>query len=173
MNIKFLTILSLIFMFLSCKNIDNNTDIVEHKEESNKIKEKDLSKLDYIEFALDSRTKKVIEEANWVQYNQLQDVITNVKKGDLSFFDDNDEAINTLLKDLKNKVPAAVRYPPTLARITALETKLYKLESLSNLITTSKQELKDSIKEFLEAFSNLNLQMNKKLEKDSRIIEKP
>lgn len=171
MNIKFLSILILFILFFSCKKNQDNDDITNNGVEN--IKEKDLSKLDYIEFALDSRTEKVIEEDDWLEYYQLQEVITNVKKGDLTFFNDNDDAIKTLLKDLKEKIPGKINYPPTIARITALETKLYKLESLSNLSTTSKQELSLIIKEFLESFSNLNLQMNKKIEKDSRKIEKP
>lgn len=171
MKIKIL-VLSLITILMSCKNTQDESSL-ENKDEniSKDITEKDLSKLDFIEFNLDVKTKKVIE--NWEEYNQLQGVITNVKKADLSFFRDNKEEIKVLFKDLLLNIPTEVNTDATLARIVALETKLYKLESLSNLSTTSKKELSKVIQEFLESFSNLNFQMNKKIEKDNQIIEKP
>ena len=77
MKIKIL-VLSLITILMSCKKTQDDT-LLEHKNVSKEITEKDLSKLDFIEFTLDVKTKKAIED--WQAYNQLQDVITNVKKG--------------------------------------------------------------------------------------------
>ncbi|GAA3559086.1 hypothetical protein [Snuella lapsa] len=171
MTIKRLSFLCLFFIILSCKkNIDQNRDPTEIEIVNEEITENDISKLDYIEFTLDSKTQTAIK--NWAEYYQLQDHVTNIKKGDLSFFNDN-ETIEEFLKKLRETIPATVNTPAILARITAFETKLYKLESLSNLSTTKKPELIKTIKEFLEAFSNLNLQMNKKLEIDSHNIQKP
>ncbi|GAA3600925.1 hypothetical protein Q4Q39_12450 [Flavivirga amylovorans] len=172
MRIKTLSILSLLVLFFSCKNDqENNTSDNTKDSESKEITEKDISRIDYIDFALDLKTEDVIKD--WQEYYQLQEAVTNIKKGDLSFFNDNKEAINTLLKELKLKTPKEIKSSSVLARITALETKLYKLESLSNLSTTSKKELTGTIKDFLVAFSSLNLQINKKIEFDSRKIEKP
>lgn len=171
MKIKVLVTLSLITMVMSCKNIQEDTTENYTDNNGEKITEKELSNLDIIEFTLDVKTKKAIE--NWEEYNQLQEVVKNVKKGDLSFFIDNTEVIKTLFKDLLKNIPSEVNTNATLARIVALETKLYKLESLYNLSTTSKEELSTVIKEFLQSFSNLNFQMNKKLEKDYNDIEKP
>ena len=168
MHIKTLSILSLLVIFFSCKKVQES-NIEDQQDEE--ITEKDISKIDYIEFALDLKTEDVIKD--WQEYNQLQEVITNIKKADLSFFNDNDETIKTLLKDLKGNIPKEIKAPSIFARITALETKLYKLESLSNLSTTSNEELITTVKDFLVAFSNLNLQMNKKIEFDTRKIEKP
>ena len=100
-------------------------------------------------------------------------MVTKLKKGDLSYFKDNSEAIATFVKDLKGKVPDTINTSSVQARLTAFETKLYKLESVYNLPAYTKDELKTAIKEFLESLSNLNLQINKKLEKDSQHIEKP
>lgn len=61
----------------------------------------------------------------------------------------------------------------TLARISALETHLYKLKSLANLESTSKDELLLTIKDFLISFSNFNFQMNQKIEADGINIAKP
>ena len=46
----------------------------------------------------------------------------------------------------------------------------YKLNSTINLMTSTKSELKKSIIDLLEAYSNLNFQINKKFEKDSQNI---
>lgn len=171
MKIKVLVTLSLIILLMSCKKTQEDTTENNTSDTSQKITEKDLSNLDFIEFTLDVKTEKAVE--NWQEYNQIQDVVTNVKKGDLSFFRDNTDGIKNIFKDLLKNIPSEVNTNATLARIVALETKLYKLESISNLSTTSKEELSMVIEEFLESFSNLNFQMNKKIEKDNNQIEKP
>jgi len=157
---------------LSCgqqKESDHNVSI--EASVPTKISEKDISQFKFLEYSLDIKTEKEIE--NWTSFKELEDLVIRVKKGDLSYFKDNNEAITKLVKELKEKIPDTLNTPSVNARITSLETKIYKLESLYNLSTTSKDELSLLIKEFLESVSNLNLQMNKKLEKDSQIIETP
>ena len=161
-----------LLLFSSCKKTqdDNLTD--ENKDNaSQKLSESDISKMDYTDFVLDERTEQAIED--WEEYEQLQDIISNVKKGDLSFFRNNEDAVKALLKDIKTNIPMAVNTPETLARIQVLETKIYKLESLSNLTSTLKDELNSTIKEFFISVSNLNFQMNKKLEKENQNIVRP
>ncbi|MCL6296248.1 hypothetical protein [Jejuia spongiicola] len=172
MNIKILSIISIFILISSCKKTEEeeNSPINTTEITSQELSEKDISKLDYLDFALDEKTEQVIE--NWGEYYQIQDIVTNVKEGDLNFFKEK-ETIKTLLTDLKKNIPELVNTSATLARLQVLETKIYKLESLSNLSTTNKEALKSSIKEFLISFSNLNFQMNKKLEKDSNNIQKP
>ncbi len=170
MNIKLLSIISIFILISSCKKTEEDTSIDSVENTSQELAEKEISKLDYLDFALDEKTEQVIE--NWGEYYQIQDAVNHVKKGDLVFFSDG-EAIKTLLTDLRKNIPEAVNTQATLARIQVLETKIYKLESLSGLSTTTKEALKNSIKEFLVSFSNLNFQMNKKLEKDSNNIQKP
>lgn len=170
MNIKFLGILSLFIIFFSCKK-NQETEAVVVKKETQELSKKDIEKLKYTEYILDDRTE--VFTNNWNEYKQIQDVITNVKKADLSFFNNNNKAIKELLQNLKTNIPFELNTPGIMARILAFETKLYKLESLSNLSTTTKKELLTVIKEFLIGFSNLNLQMNKKIEGDNIIIEKP
>jgi hypothetical protein len=172
MTIKFFAVVFMLTTIFSCKqnkaeDISETIDVIVNQD----ITEKDLSKLSFTEFVLDAKTENIVK--NWREYYQIQDAVKKAKKGDLSFFKDNDVEIKTILKDLVLNIPDSVDSDATLARILALETKLYKLESLSNLPTTSKKELSNTIKEFLESFSNFNFQMNKKIEKDSRIIEKP
>ncbi|MFI1771151.1 hypothetical protein [Thalassobellus citreus] len=172
MNIKFLTALSLFVIFFSCKQKEE-TNLEDNKDNTtiSGISEKDISKLNYIEFTLDEKTEKAIED--WNEYKELQIIVTNVKKGDLSYFDNEEDPIKELMKNAKQTIPSIVNTDPIIARITVLETKLYKLEDVSTLLSTSKKELLESIKEFLESFSNLNFQMNKKIENDNQNIEKP
>ncbi|SFZ90594.1 hypothetical protein SAMN05428642_1011027 [Flaviramulus basaltis] len=172
MNLKVLTVFSLILLFVSCKKTqDTEASETIEKQQSQDLTQQEISKLKYIEYALDSKTEDVI--IDWKEYYQFQDIITNIKQGDLSFFYNNDEEVKLLVKNLKANIPAQVNSASISARLLVLETKLLKLESLSNLSTTSKEELLNTIKEFFVAFSNINFQMNKKIEFDNRDIEKP
>jgi len=172
MRFKILTILSLILLFSGCKKkLENEEAELIEQNNTQGVSEKDIEDLDYIDYALDQKTDAIIQD--WTEYLQIQDVVNNVKIGDLSFFNDNEKAIKLLLKELKANIPEALKATSIEARLLVVETKLYKLESLSNLSTTGKEELLATIEEFLVAFSNLNLQMNKKVEFDTRIIERP
>lgn len=171
MNIKLFSIISLFIIISSCKKTEENNNTADTEKNTQELTESDISKLNFIDFGLDEKTEVVIE--NWQEYYQLIDVVNNVKKADLSFFNANEEALKTLLKDLIKNIPEPVNTSATLARIKVLETKIYKLESLSNLQTTGKEELLSTIKEFLVSVSNLNFQMNKKLEKDNNKVQKP
>jgi hypothetical protein len=172
MKTYFLGAFCISFALLSCgqqKESDNN--VIIEAPVPTKISEKDISQFKFLEYSLDIKTKKEIE--NWTSFKELEDLVIRVKKGDLSYFKDNNEVITKFVNELKEKIPDTLNTPSVNARIIALETKIYKLESLYNLSTTSKDELSLMIKEFLESISNLNLQMNKKLEKDSQISETP
>ncbi|NCO63543.1 MAG: hypothetical protein GW839_11140 [Flavobacteriales bacterium] len=169
MKLLLLRFIPIILILFSCSQKKENT-IVKTTEQSaiTKITAADISKLNFVEFGLDGKTEKAIE--TWEAYHELALMITDIKKGNLSFFKDNHEAIKTFVKELKENIPDTINTPSVDARITALETKLFKFESIYNLSNNSKEELNTTIKEFLEAVSNLNLQMNKKLEKDSQNI---
>lgn len=173
MAIRFLSILALSLLVFSCKEKQEKTTTEIKKPITPEISETDISKINYTEYVLDSKTETVIE--NWTKYQELVDIVTNVKKGDLSYFHDNDRKniIRNFFIALEKAIPESLNTAAISARILVLETKTWKMESLSNLSTTTDEELNQIIKEFLVSFSNLNLQMNKKLEKDSQQIEKP
>ena len=172
MNIKFLSLVVLLTVFFSCKKTqEENTSTADEDNTKQELSKNDISKLNFVDYILDEKTETSIE--SWQEYTELNDVVVNIKDGDLSYFNDNDEGIKTLFKNLKIKIPKTVETPSIIARIVALETKFYKLKSFSGLSTTSKEELNAVIKEFLESFSYLNLQMNKKIENDSNNTEKP
>lgn len=172
MTFKILITLSILLSFSACKKTqDTDVEIEIEETTSQNLSEKSITQLKYVEYALDTKTEKAIED--WAEYFQLETHINNVKKGDLGFFYDNDKNIKTLLRDLKKDIPEEVNSDATLARISALETHLYKLKSLANLESTSKDELLLTIKDFLISFSNFNFQMNQKIEADGINIAKP
>lgn len=172
MRIKTLVILSFLVLFSACKKSqEGSTEDQIEQNKSQEITEQDVAKLKYIEYALDIKTKDIIQD--WVEYSQIEEVVGDIKKGDLTFFNDNEKAIKLLLKDLKQNVPEALNSSSIVARMLVLETKLLILESLANLSTTTKEELLETIKEFFVSFYTLSFQMNKKVEFDNRSIEKP
>ncbi|NND24723.1 MAG: hypothetical protein HKO00_01745 [Flavobacteriaceae bacterium] len=164
--------LIIIILLVSCKNNEesNVPNVIENQQVQD-INVEDISNLKYVDYVLDFKTEEAIKD--WQEYYELQSVINEVIKSDLSFFNDNEENIKILISKLKENIPAEVKSDGILARLLVLETKLLKLQSLSNLSTTTKEELLTIIKEFFVSFSNVNFQMNKKIEFDNRAIEKP
>ena len=77
------------------------------------------------------------------------------------------------MDDLKTTIPEAANTPAILARLKIVETSGYKLEDQLMLTQPKPKEVLAAIKEFLVSFSNLNLQINKKFEKESQNIQKP
>lgn len=164
----------IVLMCLSCKKTNQTTN--ENNDEATKksqvITEKDIAKLSYLDFGIDERVKPIIE--SWQEFKQLETIIENIKKGDLFYFKaDAKKNLKILLRVIRETIPDTINTPAILARITVVETKLYKTESLLNLSTTKKQELLISIKELLESYSNLSFQLNKKMENDSQNFEIP
>jgi len=103
----------------------------------------------------------------------LDNIINNLNQANLSFFKNNNEIIIAFIDDLKATIPEIIDSPLIIVRLIALETKMFKLEGVVNLSNPKKKELLSVIKECLSAFSNLNLQINKKFEKESQNIQKP
>jgi hypothetical protein len=172
MILRFLMVSILVVVFSCKKAAQNNTQDADAADKSQTITEKDISKFKYLDFTIDEKAQPLIEP--WQPYKQLEDIMVNVKKGDLSYFKaDAKKNLKTLLTDMREHIPDTLNTPSILARIAVVETTLYKTESLSNLSTTKKETLANTLKELLVSFSNLNFQINKKLEKDSQVIEKP
>jgi len=168
---KFISFL-MVLLVCSCQSSNNEVSEDDTKENVSEIlTKKDVQSVKYIEFVADAKVQKVI--GSWEKYTELQKVILDVKAANLSFFRDNNEILTVLIDELKTTIPEMVNTPQVMARIIALETTLYKLESNVNLSNAKKETVLSAVKELLLAFSNLNLQMNKKLEKESQNIQKP
>lgn len=169
---RFLILLSFCFTIVSCNNKQQqNEETSANSNESNSLNEADIAKLKYLEFALDPKAEVLAEP--WQPYSRLKTTIENIKKADFSFFGEDEQAIFVLVKELRSTIPDTLETQSVLSRITIVENMLYKLDETYKLRTTTKPELATSTKQLLEAYSNLNFQLNKKLEKDSQKIMRP
>jgi uncharacterized protein involved in high-affinity Fe2+ transport len=172
MKFKILITLTILLLISACKKTqDAQAEPETEIKDPRGISEKSIADLKYTEYALDPKTEKAIE--SWSEYFDLENHVNNIKKGDLGFFYDNDKNILTLLRDLKKDIPEAVNSDATMARVSSIETHLYKLNSLANLDSGTKKELLLAIEDFLKSFSNLNFQMNQKIEADNINIVRP
>ncbi|WP_274474753.1 hypothetical protein [Mangrovimonas aestuarii] len=167
----FLGLFSTVLLF-SCKDETNQSQIdIEQNIVTVSITAKDIDSISYNEYILDAPT--LITLKGWDRYFELKTNIDQLKTGDVSFFYDNSDAIKTLIEGLKSGLPKQGDTPAVRARLTALENMILKLESSINQHNSTKIERINNIKEVLVAFSNLNLQINKKFEKESQNIQKP
>ncbi len=140
-------------------------------KDSEKITPKDIENLKYTEYVLSPEASEAIN--NWQRYQELMMQIDYLKRADFSFFGGKNEILKTFLEDLRANMPQSVASPAIKERLIALETKLLKLHSTLKLSNAKKSEKLDNIKELLVATSHLHLQINKKFELESQVIEDP
>ena len=171
----FLYILSSLILFLNF-SCNSNTEsskktLQELNSENFKVLAKDIDNIKYTEFALSNLSENATE--NWLKFHELQEEIAILKKGELSFFKNDKTILESLITDLKNEIPKDLNTLSILVRLSVLETAIFKLEGISSLSNVNKEVILNAIKDVLVSNSNVILQMNKKLEKDSQNIEKP
>ena len=172
LKMRVLLVLVVLFCCISCAKQEEANVLNEIQEETvSQITKEDISKLNFREFILDAKAEKSLE--SWQKYYELDNIINNVNQANLTFFKNNNEILIAFIDDLKATTPEVIDTPLIMARLVVLETKIFKLEGVVNLSNPKKKELLSVIKECLSAFSNLNLQINKKFEKDSQNIQKP
>ncbi|WP_053976788.1 hypothetical protein [Mangrovimonas xylaniphaga] len=162
-----------VFLAVSCGG-DSETQTVivnETKVDPNQITSKDIEALDFTDYMLNSSSQTKV--ADWEKLHELNTQADFLKKGDLSFFAGSDSIVKVFVGEFKAGIPESVKTNVIQARVTALETKLLKLNGATELDNVSKKELLQDIKEFLEALANLNLQINKKFEKDANNVGRP
>lgn len=163
--IIFINILSITLMACGGDKVvtdGQNTD--ETKQEEPKISAKTIVSFVYKDYALSSDAEKAI--IDWDKYKELETQLSYLKKADLSFFKGDKESLKKFIDKLKLQIPSQIKTNPIISRLAIVETKLLKLnENLTIDNIPVKEQLK-SIKELLVAFSNMNLQINKKLEFD-------
>ena len=168
----FVLFLSFILV-LGCKSETEQTSIElsDQDKDSEKITPKDIENLKYTDYVLSPEAGEAV--INWQRYQELTMQIDYLKRADLSFFSGKNEILTTFLKDLRADMPQRVATPAIKERLIALETKLLKLHSTLKLSNAKKSEKLNNIKELLVATSNLHLQINKKFELESQVIEDP
>lgn len=157
----------------SCKTDTKKQDAqtTEDNKLSKRITKSDIESLKYNDYALSREASKAVND--WQKYQEMNTQIEYLRAADVSFFKTDITLIETFLNDLKAEVPKSLNTNEINSRITALETKILKLNSFLLLDNISKSDQIEGLKEVLVAFSNLNLQINKKLEFEANNITKP
>jgi len=152
---------------VSEKTLQDNNII---SNEDKNITSKDIELLEFDDYALSEDSEKALE--NWQKYHELVEQIDFIHKADFSFFSGEKGVLKTFINDFKTEMPESIKTAPILARITALETMVLKLNSLLRLDNIDKATRLRAVKELLTTMSNLNLQINKKFELDANLVEK-
>lgn len=150
---------------------EQDISLKETQKDSTLLEPKDLKNLSFTDYVLDRKVKNKL--SGWTKYNEVNDIANEVKKADLNYFKSDKKIVETTIKELMETVPEAVDTDAVKARILAVQNMYLRLNNVVNLNTSSKAEIKKAITDFLEAFSNLNFQINKKFERDAQNIIKP
>ena len=153
-------------LFSSCDEDKSINETVETESKSQKpvISVKAIEALNYTDYALSTESKEAITE--WENYKELEAQIGYLKKADLSFFNGDKKELRQFISDFKTSTPKQFLINPVISRTAIIETTLLKLNENLTLENIEEKDKLESIREVFVAFSNLNYQINKKLEND-------
>jgi hypothetical protein len=108
---------------------------------------------------------------NWIEYQELKEVISSLENNEFSFFKDNKEYISRFFDGLKKSIPKSINKPGIIARTAVLETKFLILESYFTSNIIDEKQKKNRINDVLSANSNFIYQINKLIERSNQKIE--
>ncbi len=153
-------------MLISCGNNKSTQGSVDAKTTNQKgaITAKAIENFNYTDYVLSENAGKVV--VNWEKYQELAIQISYLKKADLSFFNGDKALLKTFIKEFKEGIPDQLRTNPIVSRSVIIETKLLKLNENLTIDNIDRRVKLLGIKDVLESFSNLNYQINKKIEFD-------
>lgn len=159
-------------IFISCnsepKPVENPLDV---QEKAYTVQAEDIEMLEYTDYALSPKSSEAI--LDWQLYQDLQNHIKLLKRGNVSFFRVERGIMQEFIIELKLQQPPVIITPAIKSRLTVLETNLLRLQDLSNLDNIKKKDFLEAIKELFNADANLKLQINKKFEKEAQQIQIP
>ena len=167
---RIILLLLLCFIWSCKKNIPENTENSENLRDSAVVSKIEIPKFNITEFLLDPQSEK---QLNWLKYYEMETIIEELKKGDLSHFKTDTKIVETLVNEFTNTLPLHLNEESIQARILTVKTMYLKLNNVINMSTSTEKDISYAVKDLLEAFSNLNYQINKKFERDSQQISKP
>lgn len=155
-----------LLMFISCGNDNGKSDDteIENTSEKRTITANAIKKFKYKDYVLSTNAETAV--ADWEKYQELAIQISYLKKADLSFFNGDKELLKKFIEEFKLELPTNFETNPITSRMAIIETSLLRLNenlTIDNIDGSLKLE---SVKEVIVAFSNLNYQINKKLERD-------
>ncbi|TCK67696.1 hypothetical protein DFQ05_1476 [Winogradskyella wandonensis] len=173
MNIKYLFILLGLFVLMACgdKMEANQNPDSEKKSSKKEISVGAIEHFKYNDYILSSDAEREVRE--WPRFQELETQISFLKKADVTFFTAEKDTLKAFMDSLRVSVPKIINTTPVNARITALETKLLKLNNDLTLDNYSAENKLSSIKDLLIANSNLIFVINKKLEFDKNDVGRP
>ena len=154
-------------MVMSCGEDTNTTQVLEttnNTEQSSKITAKTIESIGYKDYALSSESESAV--VTWERYHELATQISYLKKADFSFFNGDIELLKKFVEEFKTQMPDQFKVNPILSRNAIVETDLLKLNENLTLDNIKRSEKLLSIKALFVSFSNLNYQINEKLESD-------
>ena len=153
-------------MLISCGDEKDSTPLLETTNKNKKpaITSKAIEDFDYTDYALSPESEEAL--ANWEKYQELAIQIGYLKKADLSFFNGDIEELKKFIDQFKTETPKQLLTNSIISRTAILETMLLKLNENLTLENIDDKLKLLSVRELLVAFSNLNYQINKKLESD-------
>ena len=170
MRLRFV-LLSVLCLIGCKKEIDQQSEIPISLQDSIIIEKTDLESLNYTEFILDKVSEQNI--SGWLKYQELEEKINEIKQADISYFKSDKTIVEALITEFSTTIPENINTTDINARVLIVRNMYFKLLEISNLGTSTKEEMKKAIQDLLIAFSNLNFQINKKFERDAQNIEKP
>lgn len=164
-------LLLLVCSFLSCKkDVTELPNKLESAKDSIVLSKVDIQKIDFTEFVLDQQSEN---QLNWLKYYEMESKFNELKNGDLSHFKTDKKIVETLINEFTSTLPENLNEEAIKARVLIVKTMYLKLNNIINMSTSTEDEIKEAIKEFLKSFSNLNYQINKKFERESQHVAKP
>ncbi|APY08585.1 hypothetical protein BWZ20_09850 [Winogradskyella sp. J14-2] len=166
MRIGFCLLNLCFILFINCGD-DKGSEKTNTEQNTNQqpvITAKVIEGFKYKDYALSPRAENAV--ADWEKYKELDIQINYLKKADLSFFNGDKELLKKFIEEFKAQMPDTLKTNPIISRGAIIETTLLRLNESLTLNNIENQLKLESIKEVLVAFSNLNYQVNKKLERD-------
>ncbi|WP_304140348.1 hypothetical protein [Mesoflavibacter zeaxanthinifaciens] len=162
-----LILLNLCFLFVfNCGEDKSSSELKteEDKAQQPVINVKAIEGFKYTDYVLSTRGENAV--SGWDKYQELAIQVNYLKKADLSFFNGDKSILKGFIDTLKLKTPPILSTNPILSRTAIIETSILRLNENLTLDNIDNQLKLESVKEVLVAFSNLNYQINKKLERD-------
>ncbi|HZW63654.1 MAG TPA: hypothetical protein VFF15_08445 [Flavobacteriaceae bacterium] len=129
-----------------------------------------IKALSYTDYVLDAKATQTL--SGWQKFTELENHIKTFRQADFSFLNDNHEVLTAFLKSLQETLPEKINTPAVAARLKVLENAFLKLEDQLMRANAKENELLTAVKEVLNAYANVKLQINKKFEKEAQQITK-
>ena len=160
-------VLKLVFILMvSCTGEKSTSTVLDTELEDQEVKitAKAIEDFDYTDYALSSNAEEQV--ANWEKYQELGIQISYLKKADLSFFNGDKKVIKKFIDEFTANIPSEFLTNPIVSRTVIIETAILKLNESLTIDNIGGRTKLSNVKDVLVAFSNLNYQINKKIERD-------